>query len=78
MNRKGRMKRNWLVLIASLSVIVGCSSLRPATGLPFPVRPELHWSLDSQKFCLSNDEGVALGKWFDKVEAFKHAYERLK
>lgn len=75
-------RRSWIVsIVLCSSLIVGCAAWRPApTTLPFPVAPQLHaipgTDGDDGYLCLSRDTAIALAKWLDKIEAFKHAYER--
>jgi hypothetical protein len=50
--------------------------------LPFPPGPSLHGRMgtdgDEDFLCFGRPDAVALAQWMDKLEAFKHAYERGK
>lgn len=75
-------KTSWIgsiVLCASLLAgCVGGAALR--SPLPFPDGPQLHGHPgtggEAASFCFPREDAVALAKWMDKLEAFRHAYER--
>lgn len=79
------MRRAWsIALIAlSLSGLAGCATFQHPAGLPLPDRPALAWSLlddptsHAGMVCLSQRDGDALARYFDKVDAFSRAYQRL-
>ncbi len=64
----------WCVLL-----LVGCAGTA-TVQLPFPPGPVLHGSLgtngDEDFLCFGRDDAIALARWMDKLDAFKHAYER--
>jgi hypothetical protein len=75
-------KTSLIVSIALLSsFLVGCVATAPAR-LPFPPGPSLHGRMgtdgDEDFLCFGRLDAVALAQWMDKLEAFKHAYERGK
>jgi len=61
-------------------VLAGCAGVTAPAHLPFPDGPQLHGRTgtggDADFLCFPREDAVALGKWMDKLEAFKHAYER--
>jgi hypothetical protein len=75
--------RAWIALIVLSSnlLLAGCAGRWGAASLPFPEdMPALHTRgvlIDGERaFCMPVPEALALSKWLDKLEAFRHAYER--
>lgn len=63
-------------------VLAGCAGVSAPAHLPFPEGPALHGhpgtAAEAASICFSREDAVALSKWLDKLEAFKHAYERRR
>jgi hypothetical protein len=70
---------NMIVTVCISVLLAGCAATTPAR-LPFPPGPALHGHMgtdgDEDFLCFGRPDAVALARWMDKLEAFKHAYER--
>lgn len=73
-------KRPWIAcVVLAGSLLVSCSRWLPQpTSLPFPEPPEVHPTYQDGQVCLPEEEAAALGAWVDKVNLFRHAWERLQ
>ena len=73
-----------LLLLTGLIVLLSSCTYFRQYDLPFPESVSLQgrWlSLlenHEEMFCYPHDDALVLSKWLDKVEAFKHAYERQR
>ena len=70
-----------LCMLSVLLLISGCAAIGggATTPLPFPKKPALHGSWTDSKppaYCYQHDDAEELAKWFDKIDAFSHAYQR--
>lgn len=76
--------RSWIASITLFSsvLVTGCAGgFGASASLPFPAdMPALHVRavpLEGERaVCMPATEALALSKWLDKLEAFRHAYER--
>ena len=73
-----RLLRCGLVLL--LVVSAGCVSVNVIpTDLPLPQAPELHFDLvGGSSICLDQTDANKLRRYFDELNAFRHAWERLR
>lgn len=83
------LMKSLMVGSLSLLLLTGCArSLSEALYIRFPDAPKLTWYFcdpaqemddkSSKVLCVTQKDGAALSKWFDKVRAFNHARERLQ
>lgn len=77
------MLKSWIVLIVlSSSLVTGCVGWGRQVKLPFPESPTLvpifvsNTTTGAFRACLTREDAANLAAFFDKLEAFKHAYER--
>lgn len=80
--------RCWIALKSCL--VVGSLLLTACAGhqtvrLPWPERPEIEWKkavqYDDDKqigYCLNLSDADRLARWVDKLDAYRHAVERLR
>ena len=74
---------DWVVLgtliVLSFLVLVGCVSVNVVpTALPLPAAPELTFTAETGLICLSEGDANQLRKYFDQLNAFRAAWERLR
>ena len=69
-----------LLLLTGLVVLLSSCTYFRQYDLPFPESPQLvvfHTEVhDTPYMCFDYENAEAMAKWLDKVNAFKHAYER--
>ena len=67
------------LIVLSVLVLVGCVSVNVVpTALPLPEAPEILFVPSDGLVCLSESEANSLGKYFDQLNAFRAAWERLR
>lgn len=67
--------------MAVLLALSACATgIREPVGLPFPESPPLAWTVSrtGESVCLSVEDGGRLLKFMDQINAFRHAWERLR
>ena len=71
-----------LLLLTGLIVLLSSCTYFRQYDLPFPESPQLvvlktdiH---DTPYWCFGYDDAAAIARYLDKLEAFKHAYERQR
>lgn len=74
---------DWVVLgtliVLVFLVLVGCVSVNVVpTALPLPEMPELQFSPSGDAICLSEADAHKLNIYFRQLDAFRHAWERLR
>jgi hypothetical protein len=70
------MRRLVLLLIALSLLLAGCVRVAYEPALPMPDRPNIRFSLENGKVCLSEEDADKLAKYMDKLNAFDAARQR--
>ena len=67
-----------IVLLVGL-LLAGCVNVQVIpTSLPLPEQPELTFKSCPPDICLSEEDANKLDKYFQKLDAFRDAWQRLR
>lgn len=67
-----------LIILALIMFLTGCVTVQVAATLPFPPAPALHFTACQPGYvCLTDADGNSLRKFFDQLDAFAHAQNRI-
>lgn len=66
-------------LLLAVLLLAGCISVNVVpTALPLPEAPELTFISQTGQICLSEADANKLNKFLQQLDAFRHAWERLR
>ena len=65
-------------LAAGLALLPGCAYVVAEPAFPAPERPPLAFFLIGRDVCLSEEDGNALARYLEKLNALEAARERLQ
>lgn len=67
-----------LPVLALALLLASCTTVSVEPALEMPTRPKLHFSLAPDgRICLPQEDAAALGKYFDKLDAFDAGRQRV-